>query len=519
MQSKFGAWTLVVSIVALPASACIVDDGDIAALELSDEDDAITEAHRPASDDLAADRRVDAFPGFPVDIATDGDDVVLSWAPVDPNASVLVLRSTDPRDLVTVDLGALPSSVDSITLTVGSSMMTDSGAASRTDITPNYFYRVVYSTQSGPELSTMVMKTTSAVHPGYNKFGLCMIGGAETASDIVEQFGDAVIDVFSWNAVTQSWLYWMASAGQGPFGDFALPYGGVVAVQLSDDTDPYLSLVGTVPTSEPFEVTSATGLNLQTFPVLYDGPTEASYFLEEVGYWGMGYWDAQEQRESWYWGPDQEDFVLEACQPYYVQLPPSACDSDAQCTEQQYCHFDEATACGAFGSGTCEPIKLGVPDTQEPVCGCDGMTYQNEEQAAAAGVSVAAQGPCEGGGSGVPGCGAVFYADEDGDGFGDADATAVGCVAPIGFVDNADDCNDTNAAVNPDAFEVQYDMLDNDCDPGTLDAPTSIGGSIFNNCEATCVLESQVGSLCQAAPTGACNIGGIGSYTYQCCAL
>ncbi|MEM9454267.1 MAG: MopE-related protein [Myxococcota bacterium] len=518
MQSKFGAWTLVVAMGAFGAPACVTDnDSGIEVLELVDEDDAAAPSHRPASGDLTTQRRVDAFPGFPVDIATDGDDIVLTWTSVDPSASVMVLRSSNAQDLVDPDLGALPASVSSLTLTVGSSMMTDPGAAARQTFTPNYFYRVVYSTQSGPELSTMVMKTTTAVHPGFNKFGLCMLGGVEVASDVVDQFGSAVNNVYSWNAGSQSWLYWMASAGDGPHGDFSLPYGGVVAVELNPNTDPYLSLVGTVPTSEPFEVDSETGLNLQTFPVLYDGPTDASYFVDQAGYWGIGRWLAQSQQRSWYWGSGQDDFTLEACQPYYVQLPPSACDSDAECNDEQYCRFDEATSCGAFGSGTCEPIKLGAPDIDAPVCGCDGMTYSNEHAAAAAGVSVASQGACEGGGGGVPGCNDVFYADADADGFGDPNVTEVGCAPPAGFVDNADDCDDTDPDVSPSGFEIQYDMIDNDCNPGTLDAPTSFAGSMFNSCSDTCVLSSEVGTLCQAAPSNECTISGIGAYSYQCC--
>mgnify|MGYP000408634795 CR=1 FL=1 len=40
--------------------------------------------------------------------------------------------------------------------------------------------------------------------------------------------------------------------------------------------------------------------------------------------------------------------------------------------------------------------------------------------------------------------------------------------APAGYVANADDCDDTDADVNPDGEEVPYDGVDNDCD-GVID--------------------------------------------------
>jgi len=57
----------------------------------------------------------------------------------------------------------------------------------------------------------------------------------------------------------------------------------------------------------------------------------------------------------------------------------------------------------------------------------------------------------------------TFYADTDGDGFGDPDATTSACVAPEGFVGDMTDCDDTDAGINPDADEV-CNGLDDDCD-------------------------------------------------------
>ncbi|MBT4857111.1 hypothetical protein HON52_02890 [Candidatus Uhrbacteria bacterium] len=60
------------------------------------------------------------------------------------------------------------------------------------------------------------------------------------------------------------------------------------------------------------------------------------------------------------------------------------------------------------------------------------------------------------------------YPDVDGDRYGDPDAPYESCTLEIGYVDNADDCDDTEPSVNLYAIEV-CDELDNDCD-GLTDA-------------------------------------------------
>jgi gliding motility-associated-like protein len=57
----------------------------------------------------------------------------------------------------------------------------------------------------------------------------------------------------------------------------------------------------------------------------------------------------------------------------------------------------------------------------------------------------------------------TFYADGDGDGFGDANITIQDCLAPTGFVSDNTDCDDTNAAMFPGNPEL-CDGLDNNCD-------------------------------------------------------
>ncbi|MBN2798582.1 MAG: putative metal-binding motif-containing protein [Deltaproteobacteria bacterium] len=68
----------------------------------------------------------------------------------------------------------------------------------------------------------------------------------------------------------------------------------------------------------------------------------------------------------------------------------------------------------------------------------------------------------------------LFYADEDGDGYGAADTEVAACAAPEGFVAEGGDCDDTSAAAAPGGEEV-CDGLDNDCDGLVDDDATDAG--------------------------------------------
>lgn len=74
----------------------------------------------------------------------------------------------------------------------------------------------------------------------------------------------------------------------------------------------------------------------------------------------------------------------------------------------------------------------------------------------------------------------VFYADADGDGFGDPASPMEACEAPPGHVDDDTDCDDALPMVNPLADEL-CDGLDNDCD-GILDE-FSAASDACDDCE------------------------------------
>lgn len=61
----------------------------------------------------------------------------------------------------------------------------------------------------------------------------------------------------------------------------------------------------------------------------------------------------------------------------------------------------------------------------------------------------------------------TYYYDGDRDGFGTAGSTYTACTAPVGYVAQAGDCNDTNASIYPGAAE-SCDGVDNNCN-GSID--------------------------------------------------
>ena len=61
----------------------------------------------------------------------------------------------------------------------------------------------------------------------------------------------------------------------------------------------------------------------------------------------------------------------------------------------------------------------------------------------------------------------TFYADLDGDSFGDPSNTTLACVMPAGYTLDARDCDDTRAYIYPDAQET-CNGRDDDCD-GSID--------------------------------------------------
>lgn len=292
------------------------DDIEIDDDDLDDDQPPVGAAALPSgSPSLTTHDHAGAYAGFGVDVEVDGDDVVLDWTGVGgPLAVAVVWRSTDPTSLLGLLGGVVHPSANSLAVLVGGKTFVDVGAASRTQATPTYFYRVVV----GLSVSTMMAKVTTAASPGFTKVGLCMLETPPAASELVGMLGEPAQGVYVWDPAVQAWAWWSVGDGQ-PFGDIALPFGGVASIAFDDDVSAYVSRTGRVPTTEPSQVVPGPGLNLPVHGLLA-APTTASALLAAPGVVGVGYWHPPTQTQRWYYGePGDEDFAVTPCMPLYVQ--------------------------------------------------------------------------------------------------------------------------------------------------------------------------------------------------------
>lgn len=122
-------------------------------------------------------------------------------------------------------------------------------------------------------------------------------------------------------------------------------------------------------------------------------------------------------------------------------------------TEIRSCTF----SAGKVDNGDdCDDLRPYVNPTEQEICNGIDDDCDNDTDDADASIDPTTQND--------------FYADTDGDGFGDPNAPILACRIQAGIAsDNDRDCDDTRAQVAPNHAETLCDTHDNDCDPSTTD--------------------------------------------------
>ena len=118
---------------------------------------------------------------------------------------------------------------------------------------------------------------------------------------------------------------------------------------------------------------------------------------------------------------------------------------------------DTTIACGqpvgyVSNSGDCNDNDAAVRPGAQEICDgkdndCDGLTDGDDPSLVG---------------------GTIWYRDADFDGYGNPNLTTSACTQPPGYVSNNLDCNDLDQSINPDAFEIIGDNIDNNCN-GEID--------------------------------------------------
>ncbi|MCB9766028.1 MAG: FG-GAP repeat protein [Alphaproteobacteria bacterium] len=205
------------------------------------------------------------------------------------------------------------------------------------------------------------------------------------------------------------------------------------------------------------------------------GATEGWYDGADQNCDGASDYDADvDGHDSVDYGGDDCDDLSAAVHPGTPEIWYDGTDQDCAGDNDYDADLDGEDA-DAFGGTDCDDADSGINASATELCdgvdqNCDGIVDNDATD------------------------GTTFYADTDGDTYGDPNSTQSACSQPSGFVTDDTDCDDTDASTNPGGTEVGYDLVDNDCNGNTDDmdaaaeASHEVHGIALNDAVASTVL-------------------------------
>ncbi|MEI6511108.1 MAG: putative metal-binding motif-containing protein [Candidatus Uhrbacteria bacterium] len=186
--------------------------------------------------------------------------------------------------------------------------------------------------------------------------------------------------------------------------------------------------------------------------------------IDESGAFGETTWYADVDGDGYGAGA----MVAEACDGAYTR-PANASSVDTDCDDASSATNPGATEICDGADNDCDGA---VPSDESDLDGdgfnvCAGLDCDDASASSYPGAPESCDGAdndCDGAvdesdASDVT----TWYVDVDGDGYGDASTGFVSCDAPIGYVADATDCDDSEASVNPGEHEI-CNGIDDDCD-------------------------------------------------------
>jgi hypothetical protein len=178
-------------------------------------------------------------------------------------------------------------------------------------------------------------------------------------------------------------------------------------------------------------------------PATFPGAPEVWYDDVDQDCGGDSDWD--QDHDGWLLAQDCDDADA-AVHPDAIETWYDGVDQDCDGWSDYDADLDGYDAL-AYGGADCDDADAGVSPGADELCDgldndCDGTVDEDD----------AADAP-------------TWYADADGDGWGDPASGATACTQPAGTIADGTDCDDTDPALNQDDADADgYSTCDDDCD-------------------------------------------------------